>query len=517
MPILKPGFTPGFRGRKQPAAWNRRAHYLGSEHDRESALLVGPQGRRLEPAEAIQTLGGPKARYHEVVIAPSEVECRAIQEQDPKDPRQAALDTGLRLAKAYAKGRPFVLAIHEQEGRFHYHIAVQGPMRGRTLGPEGQLQRTWDREVLGQDTRIQDWEAHRRFLEVRRQLLDTINAQRRNDQHRSQVLKTVHGPGRWAAALPFERLAGRLIERRYQLEVRALDARYQARGTRGCARHLAELQQCAHRRTGALRRLDRRMAARTLDRVSRGSRVVLGTALQRGVRVGAVLGRGSGIVLDSALRRVGAPRFVRVSARVGIAVAGGVFRTALQASLEAARAAARSGLHIGQATAKLALGLLGALPTKGTSLKVLTKESGKDLLAAGQELGASGARLGLVLGAGVAGTAASGARGLVPQEFSSMVQLAGTGLRTTAGTAQDILTLSPLGAAKTVLGGGLDVASTASKAVKAHAPLPEPLRRAFQAAGWLPLAGPLVKALELATRVAHAALEAARGGMELER
>lgn len=118
MPILKSGFTAGFRGRKKAPTWNRRAHYLSSEHDRDSALLVGCNGRSLTPSEATQTLGGAKVRYHEIVIAPSLQECRAIWEGCPDAPAKAAKETGMRLAKAYAQRRPSVLAIHEQDARY---------------------------------------------------------------------------------------------------------------------------------------------------------------------------------------------------------------------------------------------------------------------------------------------------------------------------------------------------------------------------------------------------------------
>jgi len=159
MPIIKPGFRPGFRGRNHPPACSRRMYYLAAEAGRDSARLLGEKGQELTPTQAIEVLGGPTASYHEVIVSPSKPECETIRTRCPEDPDKAIREAGARIVRAYAKGRPYVLAIHEQDGRFHFHIAVSGSMPTKALGRQGQIQKTWDCEFYGDEPRIKDWEA----------------------------------------------------------------------------------------------------------------------------------------------------------------------------------------------------------------------------------------------------------------------------------------------------------------------------------------------------------------------
>jgi hypothetical protein len=128
MAIIKPGFRPGFRGRSAPAAWSRRAHYLASELERDGVVLQSLDRCDLTAEQAVEALGGPHVAYHEIILAPSIHECAMIRGRQQDGPRGAALEAGHRVAKAYAKGRPYVLAMHEGDGRFHFHLAVAGPM-----------------------------------------------------------------------------------------------------------------------------------------------------------------------------------------------------------------------------------------------------------------------------------------------------------------------------------------------------------------------------------------------------
>lgn len=208
MPIIKAGFSPGFRGRTTAPACNRRMHYLAAEHDRDSARLLGTEGQELTPNQAAEVLGGPQASYHEIIVAPSGAECAAIRGRCLEDPDRAVREAGDRLAKAYAKGRPYVLAIHEQDGRFHYHLAVAGPMPERALGRHGQMQKTWDREIQGDEPRIQDWAAHRRFQQERAHLQELIRAQKENENARREAVKRAAPERKAEAALPFEQRGG---------------------------------------------------------------------------------------------------------------------------------------------------------------------------------------------------------------------------------------------------------------------------------------------------------------------
>lgn len=517
MAILKPGFRPGFRGRSVPAAWCRRAHYLASELERDGVVLQSLDRCDLTAEQAVEALGGPHVAYHEIILAPSIHECATIRGRQQDGPRGAALEAGHRVAKAYAKGRPYVLAMHEGDGRFHFHLAVAGPMGKEALGPHGQVQKQWTREIFGDEPRIVDWEAHGRFLEVKNRLQECIREQRRNDQARRSALRNLPPSQKGQKARPFEVKARQLIERRFSLEVAALSARYEARGTLGGHRHLAELQQASHRRTGALHRLDRRVSSRVLQSVGRHSERVLGTAsrtAERGIRIGGGIGR---MASNVGLRVLGVPRPLRAGARAVLAVAQESTITALRLSVEMARTAGRSGLHVAQAAITLGAGLLAAPVTAGGSLKAAGKEAGKDLLGAGREVGAGVLRSAVEAGSGTARAIAAGGQELLPRELRAAAQFTFISAQTAMGATKDLVTLSPVSLGQTLVGGAMGAGRAVFFATGLHASLPEPLRRAFQLAGWIPMAGALVKATQLATEVIHTAHNAASRGMEIER
>ena len=517
MAIIKPGFRPGFRGRMSPPSLSRRSYYLAAQQGRDSARLLGMEGQELTPTQGIEAMGGKSAQYHEIIVAPSEVECRTILGRNPSDPPRAAEEAGQRLAKAYAKGRPYLLAIHEQDGRFHCHIVVRGAMSEQALGRHGVVQKQWDRELFGDEPRIQDWEAHQRFKEEKVRLQEVIREQKQNERQRREAVKRAE-PGRKAeAARPFERKARLLIERRCLTEMATLRARYESRGMLGSPRHKAELEQVDHRRTGALRRLEKRGTSRELGvtkarlgrAVDQGGRVV-----QRGTRLAGRIGR---MALDKAMKELGVPAPLRKVSRAGLVLAQEATQATLRASLEAAKAAARSGVHVGQASVKLAAGLAVALPTAGASLKLAGKEVGQDLAQAGKELGQGATRAGAELGKGAGRALAAGGRELLPQEVKAGVQMAATAARTAAGATKDLITLSPLSLGRTLAGGATDLGATVARGAGLTARLPEPVRRAMQVIGWLPVVGSVSKVAEVAAETTQSIANAASRGVEVDR
>lgn len=517
MAIIKPGFRPGFRGRTTPPSLGRRAYYLAAQQGRDSARLLGVEGKDLTPAQAIEAMGGKSASYHEVIVSPSESECRTILGRTSSAPSMAAEESGHRLARAYANGRPYLLAIHEQDGRFHFHIAVRGAMPEQALGRHGSMQKHWDRELFGDEPRIQDWEAHQRFKAEKVQLQEVIREQKENERQRREAVKRAE-PGRKAeAARPFERKARLLIERRCLTELAALRARYESRGMLGSPRHKAELEQVEHRRTGALRRLEKRETSRELGvakarlgrAVDQGGRTV-----QCGTRVAGRVGR---MALDKAMRELGVPAPLRKVSRAGLVLAQEATQATLRASMEAAKAAARSGIHVGQASVKLATGLAAAIPTAGASLKVAGKEAGQDLAQAGKELGQGATRAGAELGKGAGRAVVAGGRELLPQEVQTGVQMATTTARTAAGTTKDLVTLSPLSLGRTLAGGATDLGATAARSAGLTAKLPEPMRRALQVIGWLPVVGSVSKVAEVAAETTNTVAHAASRGPEVDR
>ena len=207
MAVSKPGFTAGFRGRMIPPAWNRRAHYLARKEGRDSARLLGVTGQELEASRAIEVMGGSHGSYHEIIVAPSMQECDTIRARILENPQRAAAEAGIRIAKAYARGRPFVLAIHEQDGRFHFHVAVAGARSDRALGKHGQIQKAWDQEIFGDEPRIQDWSSHLRFKEEKARLQQVIREQKENELQRREAVKRAAPSQKTEVARPFEKKA----------------------------------------------------------------------------------------------------------------------------------------------------------------------------------------------------------------------------------------------------------------------------------------------------------------------
>ncbi len=517
MAVSKPGFTEGLRGRMHAPALNRRVYYLISQEGRDSARLLGMAGQELEPSQAIEVMGGPHGSYHEIIVAPSSQECDTIRARCPEDPQRAAAEAGTRIAKAYAQGRPFVLAIHEQDGRFHFHVAVAGSRSERALGKHGQIQKAWDQEIFGDEPRIQDWSSHLRFKEERARLQQVIRDQKENDLQRRAAVKRATPDRKTEAARPFERKARELIERRYTVELSAIQARYEARGALGSPRHQVELERAGHRRTGTLRRLEDRETARELGAVKAhlGRAVNTGGRVaQQGTRMVGSIGRSA---IDRAMKEMGVPAPMRMVTRSALVLGQEVIQTALRASQGAAKAAAKSSVHIVQASMKLGMGLVAAIPTGGASLKIAGKEASQDLAKAGKELGQGAIQAGMQVGKGMARAAASSAQELMPRELRLAVSVAATAARTTVGVAKDAVTLSPLSLGKTLAGGGMEVGKTAASAAGVRTGLPEPLRRAFQVAGWIPVVGIAAKAAEVAAETAQTVVNAASRGMEVDR
>lgn len=425
MAIIKPGFKVGFRGRKQQASWKRRGHYLASEHNREKARLLDIEGRPLVPEQAIEVMGGPDAEYHEIIVAPSAAECRTILERVPEDRDRAIEEAGRRILKAYAEGKPALLAIHEQDGRFHFHLAVKGPQPERALGKDGTVQRHWNREVFGDEPRILDWDAHQRFRAQKTELLSLLPRQRENDRARIEALRGVPLIRQAEIARPYEQRARSFIVERHRLEVACLAARYEARGMSGSPRHLAELEAVAFRRTGALRRLDRRELGRDLA-----------TGRFRTQHTLNLVGGASRRAADGALRDLGVPAPLRVAATTGLRLTQEVVQASVKVAFEASKTVAREGVRV----STLAVEAATSAPTAGASR--------------------------------VANLAVEGA---------------------------------------------IELGRAVTSAATRKAPLPEPVKRAFEIAGYVPVAGTVAKAYQLAVELTWAASSVRTNDMEINR
>jgi hypothetical protein len=457
-------------------------HYLASEHGRDSACLLNGEGRVLSIEEAIEAIGGKDAAYHEVILAGSDSECEAIRLRRPEDPHGAIREAGLNMARAYAHGRPFVLAIHEGEGRFHFHIAVAGESRGQILGRNGTLQKVWDREYFGEEGRILDWEAHKRFLALKVQVQQVIRQQHENRVRRREAIREAPPTRKAETARPFEARSRELIERRYQLELAALHERYQARGALSSARHRSEQERVEHRRTGALNRLDRRESERRIWSTGRALDRGLGVVgTQAGRALGSV-GQITRIGLDSAMRELGVPRPLRATARITVSLAAESSKVALKMAMEAAMASVHASLRLAHGTSTFALAAIAAPATGGASLAKALPEVGSDLAMAGREAGRGLSRAGGIAVNSASRMASSTVREALPFEAKDAVDLAQGNVRRLVSRR-----------------------------------LPEPLRRAMQLAKILPAGPTLAVALRMALDAAQKAQNVSRSHMEIER
>jgi hypothetical protein len=479
MVYIGPGFTPGRFGRMTPARFNRRVYYLAAEHDRDAVILAGAAEAKLSIEQAIEALG-KDSEYYEIVIALSFAESDAMRARRPDDPRGEALASGHRVAKRLTKGSPYILVLHEQDGRFHFHLAARGSLPANALGRHGEVQRAWDQEFFRTEGRVIDWDAHRRFQASRTQLQELIRQQQEHERKRRDRVRAADPAMKSEVGRSFEKGSRELIEQRYLLELATLEARYESRGTLGSPEHRAELERAAFRRTAALRRLDHREHQRQMqDAKGRITQILGDTGRQASGAIRAT-GQVSRAALDEALREMGAPRPLRAGARLTVTLATEASQVALKAALEASKAAARSALHCARGSASLAVGLVAAPFTGGVSLTTGMQQVGQELSAAAQEAGKGLARTTQATAQGVGNLVQATAREATPRELRAI---------------SDVVAGHP--------------ARLVSQA------LPPELRRALQVAGVLP-ASPISIALRLATDLARNSQLHTRG-LEVDR
>lgn len=264
MAILKPGFTPGARGRTSKATWGRRTAYLANEHDRDKAILFGRGEDGVYPisrTEAIQELGGKGADYRETIVALSENECRALEERARGDKETAQRLAAHGIGERLAEGNPYVVALHEEANRWHLHVAVQGQERTDLYGPRGEAQKAF--EDYWRSTRlrlpVKDWEAFERAkclqVEVRKLGVDLWCLER----ERFEAVRDAKGaPAKVAMARQFQAKGQALIVHRHDVEQRAIEERHTSVGTRGSWEQKVDLERAQIRRAGAENRLQRR-------------------------------------------------------------------------------------------------------------------------------------------------------------------------------------------------------------------------------------------------------------------
>lgn len=539
MPIVKGGFTPGSHGRKQQASFGRRVQYLSTDHDRDKATLLNGKGEEITRGKALEVFGGKDAVYHEVIYAPSEVECRALEERFG-GPEAAQKEMARQLASRLSPDRPCLLAAHTHGDRWHLHMPIQGEAHPRLLGPAGKAQRAWD-EVLRATQpreRIVDWDAHQRFKELQGGLKGIQREQWQLDRERYHAVRNERNPSlKLEVARCFDKRSLALVAHRHQLELGGIQAKYEARGRVGSWDHQAEAEKAAQRRARGENRVQRR-AEKTRERVEgRGLEVGKGAArrtdrvlaqgrertLRAAERVVGIVGRMVERGVDTGLRGAGVPTEARLMVRAGLKVGREAVRLTLKTievvaragwkiGMEAAPAAGRQAVHAAKITAKMGLGAILAIPTLGKSLGVAVKETGQDLATAGKDLLKDGVRIGQTVSqeAGKASmdVAQEGLRSVTSLGMEALprpIKEAARGAIQVSGAAgrvaADLVQLNPMAAAVSLGKGGLDVLASGGRALHGVTKLPEAIRVPLVLLEKMPVVGLAAKAAKVTSEI----------------
>lgn len=548
MPIIKP---PLFLRGSGPNL-GRWLRYLASGEKREIASLRDGFGHEIESADAVERLGGRHHSYWSSIIAPSENECSILITRYGGDLERAALRHGEALSARMQrdlklKTSPIfayhVEAVRDSDGqdtgrkRFHFHFTSDGEPGNRLYGKDGVLQRCWDREWDPDRKPILDWNEHRNYLRLKKELLALGQEQRQLQKDRREALKGLSGPeARRATHDIFREQEIALATRRHGLEVEACGARYGARRDRGSIHHQAELEKIHHRRTAALNRAqfrgkDRRPLLDYQKTAGRGISVAKRHALrlalnaqrllQRAMAASGPQDRNANKAMEP-LRPVGA-----LAQRAASELVSGTLKVGAEAARAAAMAATKGGLRAAAASAKLGAGLVLALPTGGASLKVGAKEAGKDLAEgareAGAEFGCGAANASREAGraAGRAlGSALSGGLSALPRPAQEAIRAGLEVGKTLARTGKSLVTLDLGGAVGNAVTGGLATSRRVTGvALDGGQGLPAAVRMPMRAGELVPVVGLPLKALratlELAASTAPAPKRSA--GLDFER
>jgi hypothetical protein len=261
MPIIKPGFSKGFRGRSQAASFGRRAHYLAAEHDRAGVTVLDRETEGLTPKAAIERMGGSEVEYHEIIISPSPLECEAIRQYGSKvGMDQAIPETARRVSEGYAEGREYVTAVHwSDDGRFHFHVTVQGSERPGTFGERGQVQKVWNAQWIHapQEHRIRDWGMHGTAKECQAEASALARTQRAMSKDRSDEIKAAPAELRMEIMDRWRDRESKIAAQRLDVETRAIEARYESRGISGSILKEVEIEKAQIRYQRSLNDLDR--------------------------------------------------------------------------------------------------------------------------------------------------------------------------------------------------------------------------------------------------------------------
>jgi len=538
---------PKYKGDRPPAL-GRLNKYLATDErgKREETLFLDASGNPISFEDATRDAGGYHAKYWHGFIAPSTYECEDLTKRCGGDMHKAAIDHGKLLASRIQRElnseKAPNIAIHfekDKDGkdRWHYHFVGEGKANGKIYGKEGILQKSWDREVYPDRKKIVDWDAHKAYKETREELKKVQEGMRHLFKERSDALKTEPDMNKKKEIRKsYDLKEITLINRRHELEIKAVGHRYTSRGDANSAAHKAEIKKIDSRKSLLLKR----MTLRNIDyRSIRASRKSIGWGISAGKRgakkcVSLVADAARKItqkVLESAKQKtedrtvqkaesaLQHPKsFVRTTTfRLASRAVVTASNMGFQSSKAAALASYRASLATGKASLSFGLGVVFAPVTKGRSLKSGSKDALYDLKSGAKDAcketkkgiaatSKDAAKGGKSASTDLASSIGSAGMNLLPKQASHLIRANLEAGKTVALTAAQIVKLSPIQAAKILLFGSLEAAKEASGVVLQTAKLPVAVALPVKAAEMLPIVGLVAKVGRIAAEIGHAAI-----------
>lgn len=277
MPVAKPEFIRGNRGRETQMTCGDAMRYLGTsreEKGRESSILLDAYGHEVSIEEAVKLMGGEDATYHNSIWNISDADREFLEERfGGRKEAQRAMALIL-LERTDAKDGLAAIHDHGEDG-WHFHISRKDLPGKKLYGEYGLFQRVWDREMealRGEAGRpITDWDAHQEYKRNREELAKVQVEQRLLAKDRFMALRTTPDQDdKRRIREEFEAKELALIKKRRELELATADARYRSRGTQGKASHRIEIERIEARAATAVTRLESRNLGQDLkvDRVN---------------------------------------------------------------------------------------------------------------------------------------------------------------------------------------------------------------------------------------------------------
>lgn len=325
------------------------ANYLEKEEGREASILLNSDGNTIDADKMVQEMGGPAGEHWHAILSPDPETCRVLAERHAGDLAAAAKELAAKLSRRLEgenRGRPVLVAIHlsnrNGERSFHLHLVGKGKPQTQLYGRNGAIQRAWDREFLSNQRPIVDWKAHASFLRTRADLRAVQKQLRDLGEERRRAISSAPVEQKQAVRESFTDRELVLISKRHELEVKAINFRYQSRDDLGSDRHLAELKGADARRSSALTRATFRGQPQEIVRGHLAAQRATGLAASITSRAAKKVGREASKVLTANTRMMpeqthgkdhSLEKFAGIGATLAVTAAKTVLSKAVQTNI----------------------------------------------------------------------------------------------------------------------------------------------------------------------------------------